>query len=76
MLVLTRKSGQEIVIDGGIRVTILEVQGNRVRVGITAPDEVKVVRKEIEERTLECTASELTHQRGNDREALPPLART
>jgi carbon storage regulator len=50
MLVLTRKSGQQIVIDSDIRVTILEVQGNRVRLGISAPVDVKVDRKELEER--------------------------
>jgi carbon storage regulator len=51
MLVLARKSGQQIVIDSDIRVTILEVQGNRVRLGISAPVDVKVDRKELEERT-------------------------
>jgi carbon storage regulator len=53
MLVLTRKSGQEIVIDGGIRLIILDVQGNRVRLGISAPAGVKVYRKEIQERNKE-----------------------
>jgi carbon storage regulator len=53
MLVLTRKSGQEIVIDGGIRIIVLDVQGNRVQVGISAPAEVKVYRKEIQERNKE-----------------------
>jgi len=53
MLVLTRKSGQEIVIDGGIRLIVLDVQGNRVRVGISAPAEVKVDRMEIQERNKE-----------------------
>ncbi len=53
MLVLTRKSGQEIVIDGGIRLIILDVQGNRVRLGISAPAEVKVYRKEMQERKKE-----------------------
>lgn len=53
MLVLTRRSGQEIVIDGGIRLIVLDVQGNRVRVGISAPAEVKVDRMEIQERNKE-----------------------
>lgn len=50
MLVLTRKNCQQIMIDSDIRVTILEVQGNRVRLGISAPAKVKVERKEIEGR--------------------------
>jgi carbon storage regulator len=47
MLVLTRKAGQEIVIDGGIRITIVAVKGERVRVGVTAPPEVRVDREEV-----------------------------
>ena len=58
MLVLTRKSGQEIVIEGGIRLMILDVQGNRVRVGISAPAEVKVDRMEVQERNQEVRQSQ------------------
>jgi carbon storage regulator len=47
MLVLTRKGGQEIVIDGGIRISIIAVNGDRVRVGVTAPPEVRVDREEV-----------------------------
>jgi carbon storage regulator len=50
MLVLTRKGGQEIVIDGTIRITIVAVGGDRVRVGITAPPDVRVDRQEVFER--------------------------
>jgi carbon storage regulator len=53
MLVLTRKGGQEIVIDGRVRVTILAVSGDRVRVGITAPPEIRVDRAEVHERLVE-----------------------
>ncbi len=53
MLVLTRKNGQEIVIDGGIRLIILDAEPNRVRVGITAPGDVKVCRQEVLERNQE-----------------------
>jgi carbon storage regulator len=50
MLVLTRRLGQEIVIDGGIRITVLEVKGNQVRLGITAPPSVVVDREEVHAR--------------------------
>jgi len=47
MLVLTRKSGEKIVIDGGIEITVLEVRGNQVRLGIEAPQGVLVLREEL-----------------------------
>jgi carbon storage regulator len=47
MLVLTRKLNESIVIDGGIKITIVEVQGNRVRLGIDAPRDVGVRRSEL-----------------------------
>lgn len=47
MLVLTRKTGQSIVIDGGIEITVLEVRGEQVRLGIAAPREIRVNRKEL-----------------------------
>lgn len=56
MLVLTRKSSQEIVIDGNIRITILAVNGDRVRVGVSAPPTVRVDREEVHQRMCEPTA--------------------
>ena len=47
MLVLSRKTGESIQIAGGIRVTVTEVRGGRVRLSIEAPDSVRVMRKEI-----------------------------
>lgn len=47
MLVLTRKKDQSIVISDNIEITILEVQGDQVRIGINAPRSVSVYRKEI-----------------------------
>ena len=38
MLVLTGRPGEKVVIDGGITLTVLGVQGNQVRLGIDAPD--------------------------------------
>ena len=50
MLVLGRKIGEEIIIDDEIRIIILEVQDDRVRLGITTPKETRVDRREIYER--------------------------
>lgn len=47
MLVLTRKKNQSIVIDDNIEITVLEVQGDQVRIGINAPKSVSVHRKEV-----------------------------
>lgn len=47
MLVLTRKAGERIVIADNIVVEVLEVQGNRVRVGIQAPPGVTILREEL-----------------------------
>jgi carbon storage regulator len=47
MLVLSRKTGEEIVIGGDVRVTVLEVRGNRVKLGFSGPREVPVHREEL-----------------------------
>lgn len=47
MLVLARLPEQAIVIDGRIKVRILEVRGDKVRVGVDAPADVRVDREEI-----------------------------
>lgn len=53
MLVLTRRLGETIVIGGDIQVTVVAMQGERVRVGVTAPKDVAVDRLEVHERRLE-----------------------
>ena len=50
MLVLTRRVGEEIVIAGNIRVTLVSVEGGKVRLGVSAPAEVPVHRKEVHDR--------------------------
>ena len=47
MLVLTRRIGEEIIIDGNIRVTLVAMKGGQVRIGITAPPSVPVSREEL-----------------------------
>jgi len=47
MLVLSRKVGQSILIGHNIEVKIIEVQGEQVRIGINAPRDVTILRKEL-----------------------------
>ena len=47
MLVLTRKPGERLVIGDNIVVTVVDVKGDNIRIGIDAPREVKVFRGEI-----------------------------
>ena len=47
MLVLTRKSNQSIMIGDDIEVSVLAVMGEKVRIGIAAPRDVPVFRKEV-----------------------------
>lgn len=47
MLVLSRKKDQGIIIGENIELTIIEIQGDQVRIGIKAPKNVSIYRKEI-----------------------------
>jgi carbon storage regulator len=47
MLVLSRKLNEKIVIDGGIVVTVVKIEGGQVRIGVEAPSHIKVFREEI-----------------------------
>ncbi len=48
MLVLTRKAGEGLVIGDNIRITVNRISGNRVTIGISAPDDVRIVRGELQ----------------------------
>ena len=50
MLVLTRRMGESICVGRGITITVLSAQNGRARIGIEAPPEVSVHRKEIQDR--------------------------
>ncbi|HEX3151382.1 MAG TPA: carbon storage regulator [Gemmataceae bacterium] len=50
MLVLSRRIGEEIIINGNIRVTVVASKGDRVRLGIVAPRDVTVDRSEVHDR--------------------------
>jgi carbon storage regulator len=47
MLALTRKKGEALVINNNIEVTVLEIRGDQIKLGIAAPKEVPVYRKEV-----------------------------
>ncbi len=47
MLALTRKKGESLVVDNNIEITVLEIRGDQVKIGITAPREVSIYRKEV-----------------------------
>lgn len=53
MLVLTRKPGEELIIGDDVRVRIIEVLGQRVRIGITAPRDVSIHRAEVYRSIIE-----------------------
>jgi carbon storage regulator len=62
MLVLTRRVGEEIVIDGHIRITITAVNRDRVRLGIEAPDNIRVDRREVHDRIVQFDDSGCSHR--------------
>ena len=50
MLALTRKKQEAIVVNNNVEITVLEVKGDQVKLGISAPKEVPVYRKEVYEQ--------------------------
>jgi carbon storage regulator len=53
MLILTRRVGETVMIGDGISVTVLDVKGNQIRLGIAAPKEIPVHREEVYVRLQE-----------------------
>ena len=47
MLALSRKKNEALVINNNVEITILDIKGDQVKIGITAPKEVPVYRKEV-----------------------------
>ncbi|MCC7336822.1 MAG: carbon storage regulator [Pirellulaceae bacterium] len=50
MLVLSRKVGEKLVIDGNITVEVVRIQGNRITLGLVAPADVKILRGELNQK--------------------------
>ena len=59
MLVLRRKVGESIILDGVISVSVLAVEGERVKIGITAPPDVTIVREELLKSSSQAPATDL-----------------
>ncbi|HMA60801.1 MAG TPA: carbon storage regulator CsrA [Halanaerobiales bacterium] len=59
MLILTRKENEKILIDEEIEISIVEIKGNKVKIGINAPEEVEILREEVyksvKEENIEAT---------------------
>jgi carbon storage regulator len=71
MLVLTRKSNQSIMIGDDIEVSVLSIMGEKVRIGIQAPRDIPVFRKEVyleikQERAAEMAAAGQTRAQVDD----------
>ncbi len=47
MLALTRKKGESIVINNNIKISVLEIRGDQIKIGISAPKDVSIYRKEV-----------------------------
>ena len=57
MLLLTRTIGETIIIiDGDIEITVTDVQGKHAKIGINAPKEIKILRKELKKDTWDYIA--------------------
>jgi carbon storage regulator CsrA len=64
MLVLSRKVGDKLVIDGNITVELVKIQGNRISLGIVAPSNVKIRRGELTEQQAKAQIVELVVEDG------------
>lgn len=47
MLALTRKKGESLIVNNNIEITVLEIRGDQIKIGISAPKNVPVYRKEV-----------------------------
>ena len=64
MLVLSRKVGDKLVIDGSITVEVVKIQSNRISLGIVAPSNVKILRGELTEQQAKPQIVELVVEDG------------
>ena len=53
MLILTRRAGEAVIVGDNVRIAVLDIRGNQVRLGVEAPREVTVHREEVYQRIAE-----------------------
>ena len=71
MLVLRRKVGESIVLAGVINISVLAVEGERVKIGISAPPDVTIVREEL----LRASMTDMAPNQGQGSSATPASQR-
>ena len=64
MLVLSRKVGEKLVIDGNFTVEVVRIQGNRITLGLVAPADVKILRGELNQKQPKAETTELVVEDG------------
>ena len=62
MLALSRKRGEALVINNNIEITVLDVKGDQIKIGINAPKEIPVYRKEVYEQIQQSNREAMTKQ--------------
>lgn len=60
MLALSRKKGESLIINNNIEITVLEVKGEQIKLGIAAPKEVPIYRKEVYMQIQEANKEAMT----------------
>lgn len=80
MLVISRRAGESFLIDGGIEVVVLEMTNDKVKIGINAPRDIRVIRRELRDtenlnlESVACAADvdfcELSHALSRKKENL------
>ena len=58
MLILTRRPGESLLIGDDVEITLINVEGNQVKVGIKAPDDVTILRAELVDRQVDAVESD------------------
>jgi carbon storage regulator len=74
MLVLSRKKNESIIINDNITVTVIEIRGDKVRLGIEAPKDVTVHRREVYEAIQAQDRANQLHERGPGASRVAPDA--
>ncbi len=72
MLILTRKEGEKIIVGGEVKISIISIIDNQVKIGIEAPADVKILREELYEK-LKQSISESALQTKPDIEQITKL---